>query len=298
MKLPIAGFVVASFHLANAQTTPFPFGNITGEIYAGPGDNSVSPPLYLPKPMSFLQTNVTYVKQVTDGSIFLFTSSDFAGEVHVYRMDLDTRNGGRNQNQVALRVGNDTRDSNLARDIIAGTGTLFIPQATVVATWYKVEAKERRVGAQNTFQLIMAYSETGETWVIFAFSQLQFYQSAGFSPNVARVGYYLFPGDDSQYFADVNSLVNMNLLLTSSNCNRKGIYSYRINAGGPTKAPTKVPTKTPTNTPTKAPTMVPSLAPTPAKCGVFGWSIFCPQTLCGVLGRWFGWCKSSSLSQP
>jgi hypothetical protein len=27
----------------------------------------------------------------------------------------------------------------------------------------------------NTFQLVVAYSATGETWVIFAYAQLQFY---------------------------------------------------------------------------------------------------------------------------
>jgi subtilisin family serine protease len=29
----------------------------------------------------------------------------------------------------------------------------------------------------------------------------------------------------------------------------------------------------------------------PTKCGLFGWSIFCPFTLCGVFGRLLGFCR-------
>jgi PT repeat len=82
----------------------------------------------------------------------------------------------------------------------------------------------------------------------------------------------------------------------------------------PTKKPTKAPTKIPTRNPTKAPTKVPTKAPTKAdipaptkvdipapaptkasgkskKCGLLGWSIFCPIRRCGVMGRLFGMCK-------
>jgi PT repeat len=88
----------------------------------------------------------------------------------------------------------------------------------------------------------------------------------------------------------------------------------------PTKAPTKSPTKSPTNAPTKAPTKSPTKAPTkapvpilapvpvpapvkapvpvpvsvapfPPPCGLFGWSIFCPRTGCGLVGRWIGICR-------
>ena len=41
--------------------------------------------------------------------------------------------------------------------------------------------------------------------------------------------------------------------------------------------------------PTSAPNKAPS---TPKKCGLFGLSIFCPFTGCGIIGRWFGLCLS------
>jgi hypothetical protein len=75
-----------------------------------------------------------------------------------------------------LRVGNSTRDLILARDIVAGTGKIFNPQAIIVATWYKVDSFRRQIGQQNTFQLIMPYSATGETWAIFAYTQLEFFR--------------------------------------------------------------------------------------------------------------------------
>jgi subtilisin family serine protease len=70
-----------------------------------------------------------------------------------------------------------------------------------------------------------------------------------------------------------------------------------------TKAPTKAPTKTPTKAPTKAPVKapisfpnpvplpVPVVAPLRPPCGLLGWSIFCPRTRCGILGRWIGICR-------
>jgi hypothetical protein len=54
-------------------------------------------------------------------------------------------------------------------------------------------------------------------------------------------------------------------LLNGSNCNRKGIYAYQVN--GPNKPPTA-----------------------PKKCGL---GIFCPLTLCGLFGRWFGLCSAT-----
>jgi hypothetical protein len=62
----------------------------------------------------------------------------------------------------------------------------------------------------------------------------------------------------------------MNQLQNGTNCNRTGIYVYRINVGS-TKAPTKCSTKVPTKSPT--------VAPAPTKCGLLGWSIYCPRTL-------------------
>lgn len=62
----------------------------------------------------------------------------------------------------------------------------------------------------------------------------------------------------------------------------------------PTKAPTKAPTTAPVKAPTKQPSAAPSRVPTPAPirepCGLFGLSIFCPFTFCGVFGRLIGLC--------
>jgi Nidogen-like len=196
-------------------------------------------------------------------------------------MFLDTGNGGTDQNQIWLRVGNETSDLLLARDIIAGNGTLFNPQVVMVATWYKVEAYYQRAFPKNTFQLIMAYSETGATFGIPAYTQLQFFQSD--NGNVATVEYINDFGVPFLSIATVNSNTTMNQLQNGTNCNRTGIYVYRINAGS-TKAPTKCPTKVPTKSPT--------VAPAPTKCGLLGWSIYCPRTRCGWMGRWFGLCHT------
>lgn len=149
-------FGIVLLPITAAETLPFAFGNSV---------------------MAYLNTNVTSVTQYTKGFIVLLpTEQSFAGFVYVYNADIDTRNGGANQNQIWLRTGNRTDDLKRARDIIAGSGTFFAPQAVIVATWFRVEGCCRRVGPQNTFQLALAYSATGETWAIFAYEQLQFYE--------------------------------------------------------------------------------------------------------------------------
>jgi Nidogen-like len=190
-----------------------------------------------------------------------------------------------------MRAGNRNDDLNIARDIIASKGTLFAPQAVIVATWYKVEAYDRRAGPQNTFQLAMAYSSTGETWLILAYAQLQFFQAQStgqpFSGDLTLVEYSNRQGGVVQNFFTITSNATMNAVLNGTNCNRTGIYAYRINQGGPTTAPIQNPAKAPTKAPTKAPIQ------NPAKCGLLGFSIVCPLTLCGILGRWLGFCKTT-----
>jgi hypothetical protein len=74
----------------------------------------------------------------------------------------------------------------------------------------------------------------------------------------------------------------------------------------PTKAPTRPPSKAPSRPPSKAPTRppttvpirpplsapVPLLVPTRKPCGLFGLSLFCPLTFCGLIGTWLGFCRS------
>lgn len=285
--------VVANFHGAASQTPPFPFGYTTGGIFTPPGDDSVTSLLALPKPMAYSNVTAKFVSQSINGYISLYAEPlNFSGYVYTYFMDIDTRNGGADQNQVWLHVGDRSEDLHLARDLIAGNGTLFVPQALVVATWYKVEAAIQLSGPQNTFQLAMAYSETGETWGIFSYSQLQYFQSN--RTVAALVEYKNSNFGVIQSFFRIGSNSAMNSLFSGTNCNRTGTYVFRIHQGGPTKAPTSAPTKAPTSAPTKAPatTAPPSNAPT-ATCGLLGWSIFCPLTLCGIFGRWLGFCPSA-----
>lgn len=89
-----------------------------------------------------------------------------AGNAFGYNIAIDTRNGGHNQNELWIRAGNRSIDLFPAREIIAGNGTMFNPQAILVATWYKVEAYNRGAGPQNAFQQVMPYRTTGETWLI------------------------------------------------------------------------------------------------------------------------------------
>jgi hypothetical protein len=304
IRTKVLVFLVASLlHLVTAaQAPPFLFGNATGDLFAVPGADAGATTT-LPQAMAYVGRNVIAVRQYVDGYISLFSAINplnFSGYVNAYYMNIDTSNGGADQNQVWLRVGKNQSDLQLARDIIAGNGTLFAPQAIIVATWYKVEAAPRRVGPQNTFQLAMAYSETGETWVIYAYSQLEYFASSTTTNNASYVEYKNSTNRVVQNFFTINSNTTMMSLLNGTNCNRTGTYAYRINKGGPTKAPTKSPTKPPTKAPTKpptkapikVPTKVPTVAPIPDHCGLLGWSIFCPLTFCGILGRWLGFCQS------
>jgi Nidogen-like len=256
--------------------------------------------------MTFFSYTVTSVTQSTDGALNLYnaTLSRF-GNIAAYGQDLDTSNGGSDQNLLWVRTGTSLNDLKMARDIIAGAGTLFHPQAIIVATWYKVEAFNKRRGAQNTFQLAVPYSATGTTWVIFAYSQLQFYQSDSFTRAVVSYN-TMGAGSNPYFFVDTND--KMIALLNGTNCNRTGVYAFPINTA-PTKAPTKAPTfapatnapnKAPVKTPLKIPTValpnapvtVPLTAPTSQTCGLFGGSILCPRTRCGWLGRWLGFCQT------
>jgi hypothetical protein len=117
----------------------------------------------------------------------------------------------------------------VARDIIDGNGTLFAPQAVIVATWYKVEAFNGRIGPRNTFQLFMAYSETGETEAIFAYSQLEYFESPSY--NVTYVDYQKSNGDVVQSFFVIDSNTTMNSLLNGTNCNRTGTFGRLLVQG-------------------------------------------------------------------
>jgi hypothetical protein len=282
----IGCFVVSSFLGVEAQSLPFPFGNGTGDLLSPPGNTLLTNYLSLPRPMAYLTSNVTFVRQHTNGYIALYSPGQvFAGIVNGYYTDIDTRIGGANQNQVWVRIGNNASDLAIARNLIAGNGTLSNPEAIVVATWFKVEANDQQVGPKNTFQLVMAYSATGATWVISAYAQLQFYRSPIFLS--AAVDLRDQNGRIVQPFFNINSNSSMARLLNGTNCNRTGVYTSQVNMA-PTKAPSKVPRKAPTKLPTKALT----LAPISTKCGSLGWSLFCPRTLCGIFGRWLGLCQS------
>jgi AMOP domain/Nidogen-like len=219
----------------SAQGLPFRFGNFTGDIFTGPNDDSSSVRVALPKRMKYLGDFVTTVFQNTNGDITFnnsysqFTpsivpSSSIPAMVAIFWTDIDTRNAGLDQNQLWIRAGMNATDLNLARDIIAGTGFSFTPQAAIVATWYKVEEFSRRAGPQNTFQLVMAYDEAGTTWAIFAYTQIQFTRGA-------VVGFNDFRGLVGELIAVVTDANVGNNLLNGTNCNRRGVYAYQVNEG-------------------------------------------------------------------
>jgi cysteine-rich repeat protein len=224
------GWVSVGMHGTAAQQPPFPFGTATGDVSLPLGYGWGSNAILLPQPMMFFGTSTVAVSYTSNGYVGFqsILNEKFGGFANVYFMFLDTSNGGTDQNQIWFRVGNTTSDLNLARDIIADYGTVFNPQVVMVATWYKVEAYYQRAGPQNTFQLIMAYSDTGATYGIHAYTQLQFFQSdAG---NVATVKYTDDFGVPFLSIATVNSNTAMNELQNGTNCNRTGIYVYQINA--------------------------------------------------------------------
>jgi hypothetical protein len=298
VKELMAIWVVASFYFTAAASLglPFPFGLAVGDLFTGPNNDEVSGIVALPQPMTFLGTaRVTSLVQSTDGNLALLQDGpEVGGFVLAYATNIDTRNGGEGQNELWLRAANRTSDLIVAKDIIAGTGTNFSPQAAIVATWFKVEAFEQRAGPQNTFQLAMAYNAAGETWAILAYSQLEYFRNEIDTATFVMVQNAL--GELAISIAEINSTASMNALLNGTNCNRTGTYVFAVNAA-PTKAPTQAPTKLPTKAPTNAPVAVPAPTIAPARattCGLFRRGIFCPFTLCGFFGRWVGWCPTST----
>jgi hypothetical protein len=290
MTMMIGCFIVATLlYGVGAQSLPFSFGNETGAVFA-PSIDRV-PPVFLDvSHVVFDQQR--RINSTMDPRIFgLVQSGALVGGICQWLLYEYQHPQRRIQSEPSVGArGEPCHGFGIARNIIAGNGTIFHPQAAIVATWYKVEAFPQQRGPQNTFQLVLAYSATGETWVIFAYAQLQFYHSQFLSAAGLVV----------QQFFTINSNATMAGLLNGTNCNRTGVYAYRINKGvptraptkSPTKAPAKAPTKSPTKAPTKLPTKAPALAPISTKCGWLGWSVFCPRTLCGVFGRWLGFCQS------
>jgi hypothetical protein len=147
----------------------------------------------------------------------------------VLAANIDTRNGGPDQNQRWWRVGTAPDDLHVARDIIAGNGACFTPQA--VATWYKVEAYQQRAGPQNTFPGILAWSDTGETWTIFAYTQLQFYETDRRA--YASVGFINGDATLQNILSEVNNASPRDQLLNWTNCRRLGIYAFLSNEPTP-----------------------------------------------------------------
>jgi hypothetical protein len=98
----------------------------------------------------------------------------------------------------------------------------------------------------------------------------------------------------------MNETTTYYVLAEGDSISAKGIVAVGfLGNNATTNAPTKTPTQSPTKAPTKAPVPilapvpvpVPVKAPFPPPCGLFGWSIFCPFTGCGVVGRWIGICR-------
>jgi hypothetical protein len=87
-------------------------------------------------------------------------------------------------------------------------------------------------------------------------------------------------------------------LLNGTNCNQSGVFVHRINKGGPTKVPTQAPSVATTKAPTKARTFltkVPTKSSTKSttfeNCGLLGWNLLCPRTLCRLFRHLLGFCK-------
>jgi hypothetical protein len=266
MKKVISATFLASVAILSvtARDLPFPFGNATGDIFTGPSDIGTSGLVALPKPMAYKGKRIVNVQQSVNGFISLKVDDSANvpdGTVYAYFLDIDTRNGGAGQNEVWLRVGTNPTDLTLAKNIISGTGksNAFTPEAVVVGTWYKVEAGDRRAGPQNSFQGIMAYDASGTTWAIFAYAQLEYFDSD--NDNNAKVELL----SSTQVFLNqdlflVNSNATMNQLLSGTNCGIPGIYAYKV---------------------------------LQTTCGLLGLRIFCPFTFCGIFGRLLGLCNDS-----
>lgn len=255
--------LLASVHLVTAGNLPFRFGNETGDVFTQLNDEGSSPLVSLPKPMTYKGKSVVSMKQYVNGYVNFLTEFDNSvfygsgGSVDVYDSDIDTRNGGEGQNEVWLRAGTNASDLTVARDIIAGAGKSFSPEAVIVATWNKVEAYNRIVGPQNTFQLIMAYDESGTTWAIFAYAQLEYFASGNKNQAFVRLITTSFGAFTEELFS-VSSSATMNELLTGTNCGNPGIYVFKVRE----------------------------------PCGLLGLSFFCPFTFCGIFGRALGFCSA------
>lgn len=231
----------STIHVSKAQDLPFAFGTEVGDIFTGPNDDIFSSAVPLPFEMTFLGETVQQVFQNTNGDITfdegytrftpeLIPNTGVPPMVAIYWTDIDTRNGGDGENELWIRAGTDTNDLENANAIVAGTGaSQFLAEAAIVATWNKVEAYSRRVGAQNTFQLTMAYSAEGETWAIFAYAQLEFFTNA--STDRAVVGFNDEAGLIGELINIIEDAETMSLLVEETNCGIPGVFAYRVDEG-------------------------------------------------------------------
>lgn len=264
---------------------PFPFGVGPGDTFTEPNDDLSSVQFSLLRPMMFLNSSVSTVYQNTNGDVtFEMPFEQFVPEVipsasvpplaAVYWTDVDTRNGGAEINQLWARVSTSAADLEIATTIINGTGSSFEPDDIFVATWYKVEAFDQRVGPQCTFQLAMAYTEQ-ETWVIFSYEQLEFFSAE--LNNFTAIGFNDGLGVQGELIGIVDNNETMNDLVFQTNCGIPGTYAYRINqeieftTPMPNIAPSSSPSISaiPSSIPTVQPSATPILPPPPcARIGV------------------------------
>lgn len=146
-------FFAKSFRLVTAAATPLPFlfGDAANDTFTPLGSYKFSATIILPKPMTYLTYNVTAIRPHSEGYLQLICNEGLSEDrqVAAFLTRIDTRNGGVDQNQISFHVGNNTADLDIARNIIAFNGTVFRPQAMMVATWYKVETLEKGQGIQK-----------------------------------------------------------------------------------------------------------------------------------------------------
>jgi len=228
-----------AFGGGSCTNTTFPFGVAVGDTETLPNDDGSSTQISLPFPMLFYGEDVSSLFQNTNGDITfdspyfeytpeLIPSNSVPPMIAIYWTDIDTRNGGDNQNELFVRASTDPQDTATAEGLVhrlGGEAALFSPGATVVATWHQVEAFSRQVGEQNTFQLIVAYDDQ-KTYVIFDYRQLEFWESDTSMNTV--IGFNDNLGIEGSLIATLESNEDMEALLFGTNIDLPGTYVYRV----------------------------------------------------------------------
>jgi AMOP domain len=204
---------------AIAQATlPFPFGASAGDEDYRASHFSFS--FDFPFPMKFFGDYYDYGSPSIFGCLQFYSRGriGIASACVFFSQSITFQNAGIDQNKLWVRSSGNATDLLLSRNIIAGTGKSFAPEACAVATWHKIKSSLTEV--ESTFQLTLAYDKNGTTWAIMAYTQIQY--AKGVEVRFVDRNFKV------KSIAVADTAIESIRLLEGTNCGIKGVYAYQV----------------------------------------------------------------------